>query len=52
MTRLNRCRPRRQRFKMMRVFGEGSGEALFAKRASPETLQMTRKICDHFRRVQ
>jgi hypothetical protein len=26
-------------FKMMRVFGEGSGEALFAKRASPVTLQ-------------
>ena len=37
--------PKRQGLQLIGVFGEGSGEALFAKRASPETLDKSPKCC-------
>jgi len=37
-------RQRRRWYKIMGVFGEGSGEALFAKRASPEALPEARRF--------
>ena len=38
--------PRGNGCKPLGVFGEGSGEALFAKRASPVTLPKTHELCN------
>jgi hypothetical protein len=37
---------RRERLQIIGVFGEGSGEALLAKRASPVTLHEAHRFCN------